>query len=204
MPRASRRRYELRGVVSSAGFESGDRFVIGHWLSSPIGPFTDLMWASPAGERVLRVPSERALRFVSGIYAFDRAEITSVTATVTSSSIEICAGDTEVRLAAGRARPIPFSSVPGFTRWVQDPIARLTMGVRTYGVSPTGVREWYRSYVYRRVHTATGRVDGTELGALAPRVDPPVHFGFSEPPRRPSMVWLRPLLEYPAGHPGPD
>jgi hypothetical protein len=189
--------------VSSAGFESGDRFVIGHWLSSPIGPFTDLMWASPTGERVLRVPSERALRFVSGIYAFDRAEITSVTATVTTSSIEICAGDTEVRLAAGRARPIPFSSVPGFTRWVQDPIARLTMGVRTYGVSPTGVREWYRSYVYRRVHTATGRVDGTELGALAPRVDPPVHFGFSEPPRRPSMVWLRPLLEYPADHSGP-
>jgi hypothetical protein len=93
--------------------------------------------------------------------------------------------------------------VPGFTRWVQDPIARLTMGVRTYGVSPTGVREWYRSYVYRRVHTATGRVDGTELGALAPRVDPPVHFGFSEPPRRPSMVWLRPLLEYPADHSGP-
>ena len=46
---------------------------------------------------------------------------------------------------AGRTRPIPFSSIPGVTRWVQDPIARVTMGVRTYGKSPTGVREWYRA-----------------------------------------------------------
>jgi hypothetical protein len=203
MPRARRRRYELRGVVSSGGFTSGDRFVIGHWLSSPIGPFTDVMWASPRGERVLLVPSERALRFVSAIYAFDRAEIAPVTAAVTSASLDVRAADIRIALRAGRARPIPLSRVPGFTRWVQGPIASVTMGVRTYGLSPTSVREWYRADVYRRVLGGTASVAGRDLGALGHRIDPPVHFGFSEPPRRPSMVWLRPLLEYPEGHPGP-
>ena len=198
------RRFELRGVVSSVGFESGDRFVIGHWLSSPIGAFTDLMWASPDGARHLRVPSARALAFVSGIYAFDHAAVEPVVATVTPASVEVDAGDVGIHLTGGLARPIPFSGVPGVTRWVQDPIARVTMGVRTYGKSPTGVREWYRAQMYRRVRTASGSVDGRDLGLLAPRIDPPVRFGFSEPPRRPSMVWLRPLLEYRNGdgHPG--
>ncbi len=190
------RRFELRGVVSSVGFASGDRFVIGHWISSPIGAFTDLMWATPDGVRHLCVPSPRALAFVSGIYAFDTAAVTSLTATVTASSVEVRAGDIEVELHAGRARPIPFSMVPGVTRWIQDPIARLTMGVRTYGKSPHGVREWYRADSYRLVQRASASVDGVDLGPLALRIDPPVRFGFSEPPRRPSMVWLRPLLEY--------
>lgn len=195
LPNGSRR-FELRGVVSSVGFASGDRFVIGHWLSSPIGAFTDLMWASAGGVRHLRVPSPRTQAFVSGIYTFDTAELGPVTATVTESSVEVRAGDIEVELDAGRARPIPLSMVPGVTRFVQDPIARLTMGVRTYGRSPHGVREWYRADSYRLVRHASARIAGVDLGPLAPRIDPPVRFGFSEPPRRPSMVWLRPLLEY--------
>jgi len=199
-----RRRFELHGVVSSVGFESGDRFVVGHWLSSPIGAFTDLMWASPDGVRRLRVPSVRALAFVSGIYAFDVAEVSPVVATVTTSSLGLEAGDVALDLSAGRRRPIPFGTFPGVARWVHDPIARVTMGVRTYGHSPTGVREWYRAKTYRRVLTASGQIDGSDLGTLAARIDPPVRFGFSEPPRRPSMVWLRPLLEYENGdgHPG--
>jgi len=197
-----RRRFELHGVVSSVGFESGDRFVIGHWLSSPIGAFTDLMWASPDGARHLRVPSARALAFVSGIYAFDVAELAPVTATVTPASVTVDAGDIGVALRSGFGRPIPFSRVPGVTRFVQDPIARVTMGVRTYGESPHGVREWYRATSYRRVRSAQAHINGTQLGALAPRIDPPVRFGFSEPPPRPSMVWLRPLLEYRGGEDG--
>ena len=101
MPADGRRRFELRGVVSSVGFESGDRFVIGHWLSSPIGAFTDLMWAAPDGTRHLRVPSTRALAFVSGIYAFDHASVAPVVATVTSSSVEVDAGDVGVDLHGG-------------------------------------------------------------------------------------------------------
>jgi hypothetical protein len=204
MHRDGRRRLELRGVVSSVGFESGDRFVVGHWLSSPIDAFTDLMWAAPDGTRHLRVPSVRALSFVSGIYTFDDASVAPVVATATTSSVEVHAGDVGVDLRGGLPRHIPFSSIPGVTRWVQDPIARVTMGVRTYGKSPTGVREWYRAQTYRRVLTASGSVDGHDLGPLAARIDPPVRFGFSEPPRRPSMVWLRPLLEYRNGDGHPE
>ena len=89
---------------------------------------------------------------------------------------------------------IPVRRPAWFTRYVEGPIARATMGVRTYGTSPTGVREWYRADAYRRLVAATGSVDGRDLGAMAP-VDPPARFGFSEPPRRPSWVEVRPLLE---------
>jgi hypothetical protein len=44
-------------------------------------------------------------------------------------------------------------------------------------------------------------VDGVDLGDLRP-VDPPVRFGFSDPPRRPSMVTVRPRLVDPSGRLG--
>lgn len=51
------------------------------------------------------------------------------------------------RLPSGRLR------TPAVTRWIEGPIARGVMGVRTYGVSPTGVREWYRATsFYAAVH----------------------------------------------------
>ena len=133
---------------------------------------------------------------MSGIYAFDAAEVTPLTATVTESSVEVHAGAIEVELHAGRARPIPFSMVPGVTRWIQDPLARLTMGVRTYGKSPPRCAGVVSRRLVPLGATASASVDGVDLGPLALRIDPPVRFGFSEPPRRPSMVWLRPLLEY--------
>lgn len=43
----------LRGSITSLGFDSGHRFVIGDWRHSPIGPFADVMWALPDGHRVL-------------------------------------------------------------------------------------------------------------------------------------------------------
>ncbi len=80
------------------------------------------------------------------------------------------------------------------------------MGVRTYGVSPTGVREWYRARSYRRVVAGSASVAGADLGPLRP-IDPRCGFGFSEPPRRPSIVAVRPHLQFPPGaaatRPGP-
>lgn len=196
------RRVAMRGVVSSAGFESGDRFVCGNWLESPIGAFTDLMWSSSKGHRTLFVASEAALDFVSGIYAFDGVEVEPVAAHLAGHSLDVEVGPIELHLQGGWPRPIPFGRSSAFVRFVHGPVAFVAMGVRTFGVSPMGVREWYRADVYRRVVAGAARVDGRDLGALAPLV-PPVRFGFSEPPRRSSMVWLRPLLEYPDGHDGP-
>ena len=44
--------YIFEGRISSSGFASGDRIVIGDWEHSPLGSFTNVMWAKPDGTRV--------------------------------------------------------------------------------------------------------------------------------------------------------
>jgi hypothetical protein len=191
-------RFELDGMIVSAGFASGDRVVVGHWAASPVGPVTDVMWGRPDGERVLLAPTPEAAAFIESVYRFDRIEVVPVAAASSSRTLDVVAGPLEVRLVAGPGWPLPLRRPAWFTRWVEAPVARRLLGVRTYGVSPTGVREWYRASRYRRVVRGRASVDGVDLGGLAP-LDPPLGVGFSEPPRRPSMVSVRPLLEDPSG-----
>ena len=199
--RANSRTVELRGLIASAGFASGDRIVIGHWLTTPIGPFTDVMWARPDGERRLLAPSFEALELITGIYHFDREEVVDVrsqwipASRLGRAALSVDSGPLAIRVDAGRAVPIPGSRSLWFTRWVQGPVAKLFFGVRTYGVTATSVQEWYRARSYRRVLTATAAVDGVDLGAMRP-VRPRTGFGFSEPPPRPSLVEISPLLRW--------
>jgi hypothetical protein len=68
-----------------------------------------------------------------------------------------------------------------------DPFARVLLrGVRTRGTTPGG-EERYGATDRHRVDAVTASWDGSDLGPLAP-VDPPVRFGFSSTPRRPSVV----------------
>lgn len=179
---------------------SGDRFVVGHWTDSPLGPITDLMWATPQGERRLLASTEEVTGFVSAVYGFDHVEVAALDVDADDHRLDLSAPDLglELHLRAGPGWRIPFRRPAWFTRWVEGPVARRLLGVRTYGVSPTGVREWYRADVYRPVVEARASVEGRDLGQLRP-LDPPVRFGFSEPPRRPSMVSVRPLLHDPSG-----
>jgi hypothetical protein len=159
---------------------------------------SDVMWASPDGERTLFAPDERVTAFITAIYRFDRVVHTPVAVTGDERELHVTAGDRSVHLVAGKGWRVFFGRPPWFTRLVEAPIARLAMGVRTYGTSPSGVREWYRTDVWRPVRAGSAHIGGRSLGALAP-VDPPCRFGFSEPPRRPSIVAVRPLLEDPSG-----
>jgi hypothetical protein len=52
----------------------------------------------------------------------------------------------------------------------------------------------------RFVRTATASIDGRDLGARRP-LDPACGFGFSEAPRWPTIVAVRPTLERPPGAP---
>ena len=52
------------GRITSTGFSSGDRIVIGDWRDSPIGSFTNIMWAKPDGTRVLLSPSKEHLSLI--------------------------------------------------------------------------------------------------------------------------------------------
>ncbi len=154
------------------------------------------MWATPDDEAVLVAPSAEVAAFVSAVYRFDRTEVTPLDARVDDSHLRLTAPELglELSLQAGRAWRIPSPRPAWFTRWFEAPVARRLLGVRAYGVSPTGVREWYRADAYRPVVDAAAVLNGRDLGSLRP-LDPPVRFGFSEPPRRPSMVSVRPLLE---------
>jgi hypothetical protein len=154
------------------------------------------MWATAAGERRLVAPTPEVATFVSAVYRFDRSEVTPLHADLDDWCLSVSAPDLglELSLQAGRGWRLPFPRPPWFTRWVEAPLARRLLGVRAYGVSPTGVAEWYRADAYRPVVAGKASLAGRDLGPLGP-LDPPVSFGFSEPPRRPSMVSVRPLLE---------
>lgn len=193
------RRFELRGAIVSAGFASGDRFTVGHWDEGPLGAMADVMWARPDGERVLLSDSRSTEEFVQAVYEFDRSEVVPFRTTRTRRRLVLSAGPLTLDLRAGA--PVAFPPLwlrpPWVTRYVEAPISRAALGVSTYGSSPTGVAEWYRATLVRRVVGGEGTLDGVGLGALAP-VDPPLRVGFAEPPKFPSFVLVQPLLEDPS------
>ena len=162
------------------------------------------MWARPDGRRVLVAPSEEAAAYVSGVYGFDEVVAGPLRVTLEGRHLHVWAEGlgVELHLTGGRAIVLPWPRPAWFTRWVEGPIARRLLGVRTYGVSPSGVREWYRAVSLRRIVAGWASVGGRDLGRLGP-VDPPAGFGFSEPPRFPSMVGVHPLLEDPRPRPRP-
>jgi hypothetical protein len=191
-------RFEMEGLIGAAGFASGDRVVVGHWARSPIGPTSDVMWAEPDGRRVLYAPDERVAAFVTAIYRFDEVVVGDLRVDA-AAGLRVGVADRELHLRPGRAHRLPGRwRPPWVTRWVEGPAARIAMGVRTYGVSPSGVREWYRADSWAPLTDATANVDGRDLGAMAD-VSPPCRFGFSEAPKRPSLTVVRPLLEDPSG-----
>ncbi len=181
-------RGRLQGVIASSGFASGDRVVIGHWRSSPIGPLSDVMWAAPDGRRTLFVGAARAADYITSIYDFDAVEVGELSVVGDDRSLEARVGDRWVRLTGGRRIPVlPVPRPRWFTTAFEAPLARAILGVEAVGTSPRGVREWYQARWVRRVVEAEARIGGRDLGAFGD-VWPPVGVGFSEPPRFPSLV----------------
>ena len=162
------------------------------------------MWARPDGRRILVAATDEAAAYVSGVYTFDEVVVGPLQVGLGGRRLDLRAEGLglELHLWAGRAIVVPWPRPAWFTRWAEGPIARRIFGVRTYGVSPTGVEEWYRAVSYRRLLGGSASIDGRDLGALGD-VDPPARFGFSEPPRRPTMVGVHPLLRRPDPCSGP-
>ncbi len=185
----------LEGFIASAGFASGHRFVVGLWHESPVGPMSDVMWALPDGGRVLLVGTREVGDLISAVYQFDRVEQVALEWCWDGSTLRLSAGDLELVMHTGRPWRIPLTHVRSLPaiRWLEAPVARRLLGVRTFGTSPTGVFEWYRADRYHSVLEARASLGGADLGPLS-RSMRPTGFGFSEPPRRPSVVGVRPLL----------
>ena len=184
-------RYELRGRIAATGFASGDRVVIGMWDTTPIGPFADVMWALPDGTRVLHA-APRPAAFITAVYQFDQVVHEEVRATFDGRTLRVGVAGFELALTGGASLPLPPRPA-WVTRYVEAPVARRLLAVETFGTSPTGVDEWYRARSVRRVHAVSVR-GPRDLGPMAPLASP-CGFGFSEPPRFPSITEVRPLLE---------
>lgn len=74
---------------------------------------------------------------------------------------------------------------------VADPVAGLLVpGVRTVGSAGGGRREWYGATGQYGVVHVDGTWNGEPVGELLPTV-PPVRFGFSSVPSRPTVTALR-------------
>ncbi len=193
--------FELDGVIGAAGFASGDRVVIGHWHDSPIGPFDDVMWAEADGWRTLFVADERSKSFITAVYQFDSV-IVAPTLVVRFSPearhplLEAEWPDAQLEFHVGKAAPFPPRPA-WVTRRIEGPIAKKTMNVDTYGVSPTGVYEWYRTRKLRRILGGWGIVAGRDLGEVGPPSEA-TGFGFSEPPPFASVTEINPRLHDPS------
>lgn len=196
-PRAESARWVVEGYISSAGFGRGDRIVVGHWPVSPIGPFGDVMWATPDDERILLAPSDEAAAFITAIYEFDSVRVGPLEVSSDGRTTVVSAAQLRLHLEGGRLRPVPIRRPLALTRFIEGPIAKLLMGVDAYGTSTTGAREWYQTRGWRWVTRAAGSVAGEDLGPPGPFAAP-IGVGFSEPPRRPSIVAVRVTIELPA------
>ncbi|MGQ0743690.1 MAG: hypothetical protein ACT4OS_05025 [Acidimicrobiales bacterium] len=210
----------LDGVIASAGFASGHRFVFGWWIGTPLGTFCDLMWALPDGTRRLIAPSAPVAGYVSGLYSFDEIVVSDLAAHVEFwpqrgpsplagrsartgwMDLHVAAVGLSITLTFGAGLRLAMHRPRWFTSWVEAPVARRLLGVRVTGVNGGGSRQWYQAQGLRLVSAGCAALGGHDLGSLVP-LRPPVGFGFSEPLRRPAAVSVRTILLHP-GQPRPD
>jgi hypothetical protein len=188
-------RERFDGEICGFGTHSGVRVVIGCWRSSPFGSFADAMVEHPGGHRTLIAPSPDAGQFVGSVYAFDDTVVTEVLAERSPGRLDFAGGPLTAHITIGERDALGWAlrAVPRVLAtsiaWagITDIIARILLrGVRTSGRTPGG-RETYGATDRHRVSAVSATWDGTDLGSLAD-VRPPVRFGFSSVPTRPSIV----------------
>lgn len=178
------------------GTTSGHRFVVGRWPESPFGAFADVMHEGPDGRRRLLAPTAAIGAFVATTYGFDEVEVVPVVAERAMDRLVVDAGDLHLEIVLGRRTALGWllRAVPGpvaaSTAWCTaiSPIARTVLrGVRTRGSAGAGRTEWYGAADQHAVLAVRASEAGQDLGGLA-AVWPPVRFGFSSTPKRPSIV----------------
>ncbi|MCC3275707.1 hypothetical protein LJ753_07460 [Arthrobacter sp. zg-Y20] len=186
----------FRGYIAGLGTSSGVRLVVGHWLDSPFGAFTDVMAEHDDGVRTLLAPSDTVAEYVGGTYRFDRTVVAPVDAVLSASALRVAAGPLRLEVELGPVTvlgrllehvPAPLAVAPWWLRAVNPVAGLIVPGVQTAGSAGGGRREFYGVRSIRSLVAATAAWDGADLGQLR-RIDPPVKFGFSSVPATPQMV----------------
>ena len=184
----------FRGRIFSSSFERGDRVVIGAWDDSPLGGFTNIMWADPNGNRTLLSPSEKHADYVSSLYSFEEIRIVPFDVKIDGKSISVKADDFTVSMSWGFRFPLPLPRPLWFISSVENFFAKMLFGTRTHGIANNGSEEWYSIRSISWLKDASAMVSGNNLGAMSSRTESSC-FGFSEPPIRPAAVSLTSIIE---------
>jgi hypothetical protein len=188
-------RSTVTGRISSVAFASGDQFVVGHWSRSPVGPISDVMWLDANDTRTLIASSDAAAEFITSIYSFDQVTVAALRVRSEASATNVATDQLSIDVAAGPLRPVPLWRPLWVTRRIEAPIARRLLGVETYGTSPTGAREWYQTRGWRWARGGSAQLDGRDLGPVV-ELERPMNVGFSNPPRRASIVSVKVTIEH--------
>ena len=191
----------FEGYIAGFGTDEGTRVVVGRWLASPLGAFTDVMVERSDGTRLLLAPRDDVAELVAATYEFDAVHVVPVglrpdevrrrwrlragplTADITLGS-RTAIGQLLAVVPRGRA-------VAPLVAAVTDPVARLVLdGVRTRGTAGQGRREWYTAADQHAIVAVRALWGSGDLGALRP-VLPAVRFGFSSVPSAPTVTRVR-------------
>ena len=196
-------RLRFDGDISGMGTTAGVRIVVGHWPTSHLGDFADVMVEFADGERLLIAPSDEVRDFVTATYHFDRSVIADVIYESNGSRVSVRAGDLELSFVVGAPTllgrllslmPRAVVTAPWFCA-ISDPIARVFLrGVRTRGSAGGGRREYYGARGQRRIESVVAGWQGNDLGGLTD-VDPPVRFGFGSTPKKPAMTLITTTID---------
>ena len=182
------------GRITSSGFSSGDRIVIGDWKDSPFGSFTNIMWAKSNGSRILLSPRENLAEYVSSLYSFEEVKITPIEVKRNNREISVKAGNLEVKMAWSLAFPIPIWRPKWFISVFENAIATRFFNTSTFGMTRNGRREWYSIRGISKVIHGECIIDGVNIGQ-SKNFEIDACFGFSEPPKWPSSVVLKSYID---------
>ena len=197
-------RSRFTGAIAGFGTSSGIRVVVGRWMQTPWGAFSDVMVQRADGHRLLLAPDATVAEFVQSTYSFDEVVQTPVLVEDTADGWHVETDQLDARLRVGARSPLGLllRSIPervATAPWwagLVDPMARVALrGVRTRGSAGSGRREWYAATDVHRITAVSGTWCGEPLGDLRP-VDPPVSFGFSSTPRTPAVTSVVTTVEH--------
>ena len=180
----------FQGRITSSGFQTGDRIVVGSWNSSPFGNFTDIMWAKPDGTRVLIAPTQEIADYVTAMYSFDEVILEEIISKEDGRSLSVECKSMELKFSWKGGFAIPFKRSLLFIATVELFFARLFFSTRTYGLTRNNRREWYAIDRVSNLSNASARIEGGDAGDMTP-MSQPCKFGFSEAPKKPASCEVR-------------
>jgi len=186
--------HKFEGRISSSAFSSGDIVVIGDWEKSPLGTFTNIMWMKPSGKRILLSPSKKHADYVSNLYQFEEVITVPIEVKREKFRIEISAGTLDVSMVWKKGWRIPINRPRWFISTIEQFVAKLFFGTRTYGRTNNGLREWYCIRRLSKIVDSVASENGITFGQKAV-IETKACFGFTNPPKKPTSVELCSIIE---------